>query len=90
MRGFVGQEGEEDDGQCRKDQGLDESRKKFKTEERYGDEIGHQEAGNNEQDFAGEDVAEETERERDYFGHFADEFQYAYEKIYWAGKVDVA
>ena len=73
-------DGDENQGQGGKDQGLDETNEEFKKKKGYGHEVRHQETDDDEQDLAGEDVAEKTEGKRDDLGEFAQKFEDADEK----------
>ena len=67
----------EEQGQKRKDGRLDQSDEYFKEDERHGDEVREERGGNQEQDAAGENVAEQTEGERNEANELGKEFQEA-------------
>lgn len=72
---------EEEEREEREDGGLHESDEYFKCHERYGHDIGCEEGDDRDQYLTGEDVAEETEGERDEARKLRDELNEADDKI---------
>ncbi len=71
---MFGRAGHEHQGQQAEDDGLDEADEEFEAKEDHADGR-HQEGDDEQQDLAGEDIAQKTEGERNHAGYFSDQFQ---------------
>src|SRR5581483_6608220 len=87
---LVGADGEdgEDERQHSEHERLDEPDEDLEPVERQRHQEGQQERHHEQQDLAGEHVAEEPEGEADQAGDLGDELQHADEHVDWAAEVD--